>query len=186
LAQRFLVVVFPHDQLHVMDYNRVVHDLNGLTPEAFISRLAEDFQVEPVAVGENRSPTELRSMGMYLTGQWYRLTARVHTYANMPCVEALDVAILQRHVLTPLLNISDPRVSSRIGFIGGIRGMEALEQQVDARGDGVAFSMFPTPMEALLQVADDDDIMPPKSTWFEPKLRSGLFVNPILDDPAFQ
>lgn len=184
LAQRFLVVVFPHNQLHVMDYNRVVHDLNGLDPEAFISRLSQDFRVEPLPEAQSRSPEILRTMGMYLGGQWYRLTARPHTYDGMPSVEALDVAILQRHVLTPLLGIDDPRVSERIGFVGGIRGMDELERRVDARGHGVAFSMFPTPMEALLQVADDNDIMPPKSTWFEPKLRSGLFVNPILDLPA--
>ena len=184
LAQRFLVVIFPHNQLHVMDYNRVVHDLNGLTAEGLIERLSEDFEVSRLEREDNRSPDSLRNVGMYLDGQWYRLSARHHTFEGMPCVEALDVAILQRHVLTPLLGIEDPRVSDRISFVGGIRGMDELERRVDARGQGVAFSMFPTPMEALLQVADDNDIMPPKSTWFEPKLRSGLFVNPILDLPT--
>ena len=183
LAQRFLVVVFPHNQLHVMDYNRVVHDLNGLSPESLIEHLAKDFEISSLEEKANRSPDTLRHLGMYLNKSWYRLVARAHTFENMPSVEALDVAILQRHVLSPLLGIDNPRLSERISFVGGIRGMDELERRVDEGGDGVAFSMFPTPMEALLEVADDNEIMPPKSTWFEPKLRSGLFVNPIFDLP---
>lgn len=184
LAQRFLVVVFPHDQLHVMDYNRVIHDLNGMSPDTFMSRLDTDFLVTPMGPEESPRPTELRSFGMYLNQQWYRLQARAHCHEGKACVDALDVAILQRHVLTPLLGIEDPRVSDRISFVGGIRGMAELEQRVTEQGEGVAFAMFPTPMEALLEVADDDEIMPPKSTWFEPKLRSGLFVNPVLPLPG--
>jgi uncharacterized protein (DUF1015 family) len=166
-----------------MDYNRVVHDLNGLSPESLIKHLAKDFEISSLEEKAKRSPDTLRHLGMYLNKSWYRLVARAHTFENLPSVEALDVAILQRHVLSPLLGIDDPRLSERISFVGGIRGMDELERRVDEGGDGVAFSMFPTPMEALLEVADDNAIMPPKSTWFEPKLRSGLFVNPIFDLP---
>jgi uncharacterized protein (DUF1015 family) len=176
-AQRFLVVIFPHDQLHIMDYNRVVHDLNGLGEADFLSRVSEHFDI-----GDGGgSPAIEGSVGMYRAGRWSTLTAKPHLLADLKVVDALDVALLQRHVLEPILGIEDPRRSTRISFVGGIRGMDELEARVDARPGSVAFAMFPTPMEALLAVADDDDIMPPKSTWFEPKLRSGLFLNPVLD-----
>ena len=176
LAQRFLVVIFPHDQLYVMDYNRFVHDLNGLSADAFCDAISEHFEI-----GDGSgSPHQARQVGMYLDGTWKTLTAKRHTYADHAAVDALDVAILQRHVLEPLLGIEDPRRSKRIEFIGGIRGMDELERKVDGRPGSVAFAMFPTSMNELLSVADDDAIMPPKSTWFEPKLRSGLFLNPVL------
>ena len=176
LAQRFLVVIFPHDQLYVMDYNRFVHDLNGLSADAFCAAISEHFEISD----GSGSPHQARQIGMYLDGTWKTLTAKPHTYADHAAVDALDVAILQRHVLEPLLGIKDPRRSKRIEFIGGIRGMDELERKVDGRPGSVAFAMFPTSMNELLSVADDDAIMPPKSTWFEPKLRSGLFLNPVL------
>jgi uncharacterized protein (DUF1015 family) len=175
-AQRFLAVTFPHDQLYVMDYNRFIHDLNGLSQAEFLAALDADFDV---TAGEG-SPNKARQIGMFIDGGWKYLTAKAHTYEGRPAVEALDVAILQRHVLAPLLGIDDPRRSSRIDFIGGIRGMEELETKVNGRSGSLAFAMFPTSMDELLNVADADDIMPPKSTWFEPKLRSGLFLNPVL------
>jgi uncharacterized protein (DUF1015 family) len=175
-AQRFLVVIFPHDQLHIMDYNRVVHDLNGHDEAEFLRLVGEHFDI----TDGTGSPTAERSVGMYQAGRWSTLTAKPHTVEGLKVVDQLDVALLQRHVLEPILGIKDPRRSTRISFVGGIRGTGELERLVNARPGRVAFAMFPTPMEALLAVADDDDIMPPKSTWFEPKLRSGLFLNPVL------
>ncbi len=175
-AQRFLAVTFPHNQLYVMDYNRYVHDLNGHSQAAFLEALEAHFDLTP----GTGSPTQARHIGLYLDGTWHRLSAKPHTYEGKAAVEALDVAILQQHVLAPLLGIDDPRRSSRIEFIGGIRGMSELENKVDAREGSLAFAMFPTSMDELLDVADADDIMPPKSTWFEPKLRSGLFLHPVL------
>ena len=175
-AQRFLTVTFPHNQLYVMDYNRFIHDLNGSSEKQFLTLLEAHFDISS---GEG-SPDKARSFGMFLNGTWYRLSAKAHTYRDLPVVEALDVAILQRFVLQPMLGIDDPRRSSRIEFIGGIRGMNELEGKVKSRPGSVAFAMFPTSMNELLDVADDDAIMPPKSTWFEPKLRSGLFLNPVL------
>jgi len=175
-AQRFLAVTFPHNQLYVMDYNRFVHDLNGHQEAEFMTALANDFEVGP----GSGSPANARQFGLFIGGSWKTLTAKPHTYENRPVVEALDVAILQRHVLEPLLGIADPRRSSRIEFIGGIRGMSELEGKVSQRPGSLAIAMYPTSMDELLDVADDDSIMPPKSTWFEPKLRSGLFLNPVL------
>jgi len=160
-----------------MDYNRVVHDLNGHDEAEFLRLVGEHFDI----TDGTGSPTAERSVGMYRAGRWNTLTAKPHTVEDLKVVDQLDVALLQRHVLEPILGIEDPRRSTRISFVGGIRGTGELERLVDARVGSVAFAMFPTPMEALLAVADDDDIMPPKSTWFEPKLRSGLFLNPVLD-----
>jgi uncharacterized protein (DUF1015 family) len=170
--ESFMAVVFPHDQLKIMDYNRVVKDLNGLTPDAFLAKVGEKFEVAPAAAPNPQAPA---SFGMYLGGRWYRLTAKPGSFPAQDPVRSLDVSILQENLLDPILGIRDPRTDTRIDFIGGIRGMQELEKRVN-NGWAVAFSMFPTSLEQLMDVADAGQIMPPKSTWFEPKLRSGLLV----------
>lgn len=170
--ESFMAVVFPHDQLKIMDYNRVVKDLNGLTKEQFLSKVQEKFEIGPNAT---RTPKALHSFGMYLDGQWHTLTAKPGTWDVKDPVKSLDVSILQENLLQPILGIQDPRTDKRIDFVGGIRGMDELEKRVK-EGAAVAFSMFPTSLVELMDVADAGQIMPPKSTWFEPKLRSGLLV----------
>ncbi len=171
----FMAVLFPHDQLAILDYNRVVKDLNGLGNEAYLEKVSEKFDVTPAAEGK---PDAARRFGMYLDGAWYRLEARDGTFdANDP-VGSLDVAILQNNLLAPILGIKDPRKDSRIDFVGGIRGMAELEKRV-AEGCVVAFALHPTSIEQLMAIADAGKIMPPKSTWFEPKLRSGLIVHDL-------
>ncbi len=170
----FLSVLFPDDQLLIMDYNRVVKDLNGYSTTEFLEKVAESYVVE--AVGEKPyAPGKVHEMGMYLDGIWYRLEAKPEICVNHP-VEGLDVSILQNTLLAPLLGIGDPKTDKRIDFVGGIRGLEELERRVktDMR---VAFSMYPTSIGQLFDVADAQLLMPPKSTWFEPKLRSGLFIH---------
>jgi uncharacterized protein (DUF1015 family) len=175
--QRFLVVVFPDTQVKVLAYNRVVADLNGLSSGAFLKALEADFEVgEP---GASADPDARHAFGLYLDGGWRRLTAKAHLVDESDPVARLDVAILQTHVLAPLLGIEDPRRDARVTFVGGIRGSEALARRVDAREAGCAFAMYPTSVAELLAVADAGLVMPPKSTWFEPKLGSGLLVNPI-------
>jgi uncharacterized protein (DUF1015 family) len=169
----FMAVFFPHDQLYIMDYNRVVLDLNGLTGEEFLGRVREKFEVTPA---DEPRPARATEFGMYLGGRWHRLTARPGTYDAADPVAGLDVAILQHNLLTPILGIGDPRTDKRIDFVGGIRGTAELERRVDGQGAGVAFAMFPTSVEQLMAIADAGAIMPPKSTWFEPKLRSGVVV----------
>lgn len=171
----YLSVVFPDDQLYIMDYNRVVKDLNGLTEEQFITKLKQSFLVEPA---QNGHPAKKRSFGMYLSGKWYMLTVKPELVPEDP-VEALDVSILQNQLLGPVLGIDDPRTSKRIGFVGGMRGLKELESKVNSKKVQVAFALCPTSMDELLSVADADKIMPPKSTWFEPKLRSGLFIHSL-------
>ncbi len=166
----FLSVIFPHDQMMIMDYNRVVRDLNGLTPEQFLDRVGERFEVAP---GEQARPQRSRCFGMYLGGRWYRLTARAEIVPDDP-VRGLDVAILQDSLLAPLLAIGDPRTDERIDFVGGIRGLGELVRLVDSGAFAVAFALHPTGIEQLFRVADAGQVMPPKSTWFEPKLRDGL------------
>lgn len=175
--QRFLVVVFPDSQVEIMAYNRVVADLQGRDEAAFLDALAQDFEVGPP--GAPAEPESRHGFGLYLGGVWRRLTAKAHVIDEDAAVACLDVAILQDRVLGPLLGIADPRRDERIAFVGGIRGPEELERRVDARGQGCAFAMYPTSVEELLAVADADLVMPPKSTWFEPKLASGLLVHPI-------
>jgi uncharacterized protein (DUF1015 family) len=173
-ADRFLSVLFPDSQLEILDYNRVVKDLNGLTPPAFLHALEERFQVTPAAAAVR--PDRPRCFGLYLDRQWYRLTLDPrHVDAN-DAVARLDVSLLERHLLQPVLGIQDMRRDQRIDFVGGIRGMSALESLVDSGKMAAAFSLFPTQLAELLAVADADQIMPPKSTWFEPKLRDGLVV----------
>lgn len=170
-----LAVLFPHTQLKVMDYNRAVKDLNGLTPEQFIDKISASFTVS--SNFKERSPRQFHDFGMYLGGQWYQLTVKEGTYDAGDPVASLDAAILQALLLDPVLGIKDPRVDDRIKFIGGIRGMDELEKLVNQDGFAVAFSLYPTSMEQIISVADAGAIMPPKSTWFEPKLRSGLFTH---------
>jgi len=169
----FLAVIFPAGQLYVMDYNRLVKDLNGLTEEEFINKLREKFEVTPT--GESK-PAARHEFGMFLNGKWHTLRAKQGTFDENNPVDALDVSILQKHVLEPILGISDPRTDKRINFVGGIRGLQELEKEVNSGEYKVAFSMYPTSIEELIKVADANLIMPPKSTWFEPKLRSGLII----------
>lgn len=178
----FLSVLFPDEELRIMDYNRVVRDLNGLTPDGLLARIGESFHVAKAEEAPYRPEAKGR-FGMYLEGKWYTLSSRGEAAggdAGDP-VKSLDVSALQEKLLGPVLGITDPKTDGRIDFVGGIRGLEELERRVDADG-GVAFSMYPTSMEELFAVADAGLLMPPKSTWFEPKLRSGLFLHSLLDD----
>ncbi len=172
----FLSVLFPEDQLMIMPYNRVVRDLNGLSKSEFLKAVGDKFTIEPKenAVG----PTSKCTFGMYLDQKWYLLTAKEEIAKQSDPVAALDVSILQNYLLKPILNIVDPRTDNRIDFIGGIRGLKELEKRV-ATDMTVAFSMYPTTIQELFAVADAKQLMPPKSTWFEPKLRSGIFIHEI-------
>ncbi len=172
----FLAVLFPHDQLQIMDYNRVVKDLNGFSPEEFLGRVAEKFEVEASRNNRPGRPAGLHEFGMYLGGHWYRLRARPGSFPAQDPVKSLDVSILQDNLLAPILKIGDPRKDKRIDFVGGIRGLEELARRVDG-GEAVAFALHPTSIEQLMAIADRGLVMPPKSTWFEPKLRSGLLVH---------
>lgn len=174
----FLAVIFPKSDLRIMDYNRVVKDLNGLTPEKLIKRIEEKFDVEPLPNWMQYKPEKRHYFGMYLDGNWYKLHAKDKTYDESNPIARLDVSILQDNLLSPILGIKDPRKDERIDFVGGIRGLKELEKRVN-RDMKVAFSMYPTSMEELMAVADINEVMPPKSTWFEPKLRSGLFIHKI-------
>ncbi|WP_304941779.1 DUF1015 domain-containing protein [Vallitalea guaymasensis] len=171
----FLSVIFPDEDLFIMDYNRVVKDLNGYTKEEFLDKVKDNFLVEEYAGGSYR-PVDKHTYGMYLDNKWYKITAKDEITNKENIVDRLDVAILQDNLLGPILDIKDPRTDKRIDFIGGIRGLKELERRVD-EGMKVAFSMCPTTIDDLMEVADTGEVMPPKSTWFEPKLRSGLFVH---------
>jgi uncharacterized protein (DUF1015 family) len=176
---RYLLgVLFPHDQLRIMDYNRAVRDLQGLTAEAFLARVGERFTLAPDYTA--RAPRGPRCFGMYLGGRWYELRARREILRDDDPIAGLDVSLLQENLLAPVLGIDDPRTDERIEFIGGIRGMAALEDLVDRGGFAAAFSLYPPTPEQMMAVADAGRVMPPKSTWFEPKLLSGLFVH-LLD-----
>ena len=172
-----LAVFFPHTQLRVMDYNRAVKDLNDLTPDKYIEKISSCFTISKNFTA--RSPQQLHDFGMYLGGEWYKITIKQGMYNESDPVASLDAAILQEHLLDPVLGIKDPRVDERIKFIGGIRGMDELEKLVNKEGFAVAFSLYPTTMEQIINVADAGAIMPPKSTWFEPKLRSGIFTHKL-------
>lgn len=172
----FLSVLFADEQLMIMDYNRVVKDLNGHTPEDFVSKVSEIFEVALID-GDKKHPSKKGEFTMYLEGKWYRCCVRKEDMCTHP-VEGLDVSMLQKKLLTPLLGIGDPRVDKRIDFVGGIRGLGELERRV-AKDCKVAFAMYPTSIQELFDVADAGMLMPPKSTWFEPKLRSGLFIHKI-------
>jgi uncharacterized protein (DUF1015 family) len=176
-ASWFLTVIFPHRQMQILDYNRVVRDLSGMSAETFLARVAERLEVVPVA--DPVHPQGPGHFGMYLAGQWYRLAARKENIPADP-VGRLDVSVLADQLLSPLLGIEDPRRDTRIDFVGGIRGLEELERRVDSGEMAVAFSMYATRMEDLMAVADAGEVMPPKSTWFEPKLADGL-VSLVID-----
>ena len=168
----FLSVLFPADELAIMDYNRVVKDLNGLTKDQLIEKLSEKFSIIEID-SENAKPAQLHELGMYLDGHWYRLIAKSGTYTTDP-IGILDVTILQDNVLAPLLGIADPRTDKRIDFVGGIRGLKQLAKRVDSGEMAVAFALYPVSLQQLMDIADSGNVMPPKSTWFEPKLRDGL------------
>ena len=176
----FLAVLFPHDQMYIMDYNRVVKDLNGLTEHEFIDLLHSKFLVREFARSEGYNPKVKHDFGMYMNGMWYRLSAIPGTWDDSHPTGRLDVSILYENLLKPILGIGDLRTDKRIDFVGGIRGIEGLEARVDTGEMTLAFSLFPTSIEDLLATADAGEIMPPKSTWFEPKLRSGLITH-LLD-----
>lgn len=172
----FLSVLFPHDELRILDYNRTVKDLNGKTLSQFLQEVEENFIVEK-AEGQVR-PEKKGTFGMYTEGQWYRLTAKPELFEGKDAVGNLDVSVLQDYLLGPVLGIGDPRTDKRIDFIGGIRGLSELEKRADSDMH-ISFSMYPTSITELFDVADQELLMPPKSTWFEPKLRSGLFIHEI-------
>jgi uncharacterized protein (DUF1015 family) len=175
----FLAVVFPHDQMKILDYNRVVRDLGGRSPEAFLELVGEKFAVTALAGMAEARPDAVHRFGLYLGGRWYRLQAREGSYDARDPIDVLDVSILQRNLLAPLLGIADPRTDKRINFVGGIRGLGELERLVDGGQYRVAFALHPTTIEQVMAIADAGQIMPPKSTWFEPKLRSGLVLHPF-------
>ncbi len=174
----FMTVLFPDDQLEIFDYNRVVKDLNGLSPTDFLGALGNDFDIRPSGESCPR-PSKLRDFSLYLDGTWYELTAKSESDSAGSPVGDLDVTLLSEKVLGPILGITDLRKDNRIDFVGGIRGLEELEHRVDSGGMVAAFALYPVSMEQLLTIADAGEIMPPKTTWFEPKLRSGLFVHDL-------
>ncbi len=175
----FLTVIFPHDDLYIFPYNRVVKDLNGLTSEQFLEKISASFSIEKSSA-TFQGVKSAKTYGMYLDNSWYLLTAKSNIYDENDAVERLDVAILQNNLLGPILDIDDPRTNKRIDFIGGIKGDVELKHLVDSGRYSVAFSLYPTSMEEVMDVADAGKVMPPKSTWFEPKLLSGL-VTHLLD-----
>ncbi len=177
-ANIFLTTLFPADQLYIMDYNRVVTDLNGLNNDDFLSAVAKKFSLEKA--DKAFSPAKLHEIGMYLNKQWYRLTAAANSYSEDP-IGVLDISILQNNLLDPVLGIKDQRTDKRIDFIGGIRGLTELEKRVNSGEMAVAFSLHPVTIQQLFAIADSGNVMPPKSTWFEPKLRDGLLTHLIAE-----
>ena len=175
-ASWFLTTLFPSSQLKIMDYNRVIKDLNGSTPESLIEKLKEDFEI--TSSDKAVSPASLHEFGMFLRGQWYSLRAKPGTWTNDP-IGVLDVTILSEKVLEKHLGIADQRTDKRIDFVGGIRGLGELEKRVNSGEMEIAFSLFPVSIEQLFDIADSGNVMPPKSTWFEPKLRDGLLTHLI-------
>ena len=178
-ADYFLTTLFPSNQLYIMDYNRVVKDLNGLTAEAFIEVVSTKFDIEQLAK-EPFTPATLHEFGMYINGCWYKLTAKPGTYTNDP-IGILDVTILQNNILDAILGIADPRTDARIDFVGGIRGLQVLADRVDNGQFAAAFSLYAVTIDQLFAIADSGNVMPPKSTWFEPKLRDGLLTHLIYE-----
>ncbi|MBE9488608.1 MAG: DUF1015 domain-containing protein [Bacteroidetes bacterium] len=174
----FLSVIFPDNQLKIIDYNRTVKDLNGLTEEQLIEALKEDFDVEKVGKSIH-TPTKLHNFGMYIGGEWYSFTAKAGRFDDKDPIGVLDVTILSNLVLDKLLGIKDLRTDKRIDFIGGIRGLGELEKRVNSGDMKVAFALYPVSMDQLVDIADSGNIMPPKTTWFEPKLRSGLVIHSL-------
>lgn len=175
--QYYLTCIFPDTQVYIMDYNRVVKDLNGLSAAELINKLESSFEVSASAVAVK--PQASHEFGMYVSGQWYLLKAKAGSFDVSSNIESLDVSILQNNLLSPVLGVGDPRVDERVDFVGGIRGLAYLEHKVDSGQFAVAFSCFPVSMQQLFDVADSGNIMPPKSTWFEPKIRDGLVLHLI-------
>ncbi len=175
----FITCLFPASELLIMDYNRVAKDLNGRSPDEFLRELETDFQVQASADNQAVRPAQPHEFGMYMDGKWYRLVTRAGHYPD-DLIGELDVSILQEKVLSNFLHIHDPRTDNRVDFVGGIRGLEELERRVDSGEMAVAFSCYPVRIEQLFRIADAGMVMPPKSTWFEPKLRDGLVVYPLF------
>jgi uncharacterized protein (DUF1015 family) len=178
MSDYFLSVIFPDNQMNILDYNRVVKDLNGLSVDDILSRVSESFIVSKA--NSAVKPDEAMEFGMYLDGQWYQLKTRTECIPDNDPVARLDVSLLQNLLIKPILGISDPRRDKRIDFVGGIRGLGELEKRVNNGDMAIAFSLYPTSMQALMSVADANEVMPPKSTWFEPKLADGL-ISHVLD-----
>lgn len=173
----FVTCIFPASQLEILDYNRVVKDLNGMAPDAFLQALETDFEVAH-AGAEAVKPAQPHEFGLYINNAWYKLTAKPGTFIEDP-IGVLDVSILQNNILSKLLNIKDPRTDKRVDFVGGIRGLQELEKRVNSGDMAAAFSCYPVSIKQLFDIADNGNVMPPKSTWFEPKLRDGLVVYTI-------
>ncbi len=178
-ADYFLTTLFPSNQLHIMDYNRVVKDLNGLTPKSFIKELGKQFKVELISKEAYR-PEAPHTFGLYMDKNWYKLSSKEGTFTTDP-IGILDITILQNNVLDKLLGIKDQRTDKRIDFVGGIRGLGELEKRVDSGEMAAAFSLYPVTIDQLFDIADSGNVMPPKSTWFEPKLRDGLLTHLIYE-----
>jgi uncharacterized protein (DUF1015 family) len=177
-ASLFLTTLFPSTQLRIMDYNRVLKDLNGLRPDELIEKITATFTLEKAEAAVSSS--QLHEFGLYIDKQWYKLIAKAGTYAEDP-IGILDVTILQENILDPLFGIKDQRTDKRIDFVGGIRGLAELEKRVDSGEMAAAFSLYPVSIQQLFDIADSGNVMPPKSTWFEPKLRDGLLTHLIND-----
>lgn len=173
----FLAVVFPHDQMKILPYNRVVRDLEGRSPEALLARLGEALDLSPAESGAAATPSSPKTFGVYLGGRWYKARARAGSFNEADPVASLDCSICQDQILGPIFGVADPRLDKHVEFVGGIRGIAELEKRVDSGAFSVAIHLFPTQIEELFAVSDAGLLMPPKSTWFEPKLRSGLFVH---------
>lgn len=176
----FLTVIFPHNQMQILDYNRIVKDLNNLNKFEYLEKIADKFKVLKDDPTNPYKPKQGNDFGMFLEGEWYKLTARIDSFDQNDPVKRLDVSILQENLLTPILGIGDPRKDKRIDFVGGIRGLKELENRVNSNEWKVAFALYPTSIDELMAIADTGKTMPPKSTWFEPKLRSGLIIH-LLD-----
>jgi uncharacterized protein (DUF1015 family) len=174
----FLAVAFPHDEMRILDYNRAVRDLNGLTPDALLARLRESFEVQ--AIDAAHSPADPETFAMFVANRWYELKIKRALVPRDDPVARLDVSLLQDRLLAPILAIGDPRTDTRIDFVGGVRGLDELQRRVQSGRAAAAFALHPTRMEQLMAVADAGKLMPPKSTWFEPKLADGLLSH-VLD-----
>jgi uncharacterized protein (DUF1015 family) len=170
----FMAVLFPDNQLNIIDYNRVVSDLNGIEPSSLLERLSEKFKITEIK--ESYKPKELHHIGMYLHKKWYKLVIKDGLYDPQDPVDVLDVTILSKQILEPILDIKDLRSNTRIDFVGGIRGIKELEKRVDSGEMKLAFALYPVSMQQIMDISNNNMIMPPKVTWFEPKLRSGLTV----------
>jgi uncharacterized protein (DUF1015 family) len=179
----FLAVLFPHTEIKILDYNRILKDLNGLNLDGFLNALQENFDLQKAVGGEQVKPNKANEFGLYTDGAWYKLNLKSQVASFLQTEDAserLDVAIMQKYILSPILNICDQRTDHRIDFVGGIRGLSELERRVDGGAYKAAMSLYPTSVESLMCVADSNQVMPPKSTWFEPKLKSGLITH-LLD-----